>query len=157
MLKFFKNLRSRYIYIYIITQSLSDQYSNSKIKNKKGEEIKPLNDYENAIIVLDHILSPSNGRYIDQFFIGGMHNNLDNNYLSQSYFDLPKRITRNNSNKIILSSQTWKGIKNVYRDVGGYVMRYDEIEQKCRKLWEDEYNSLCIDRSKKRKMKILYF
>ena len=28
-------------------------------------------------------------------------------------------------------------------------MSYDEIKQLCRKAWEEEYNYLCIDRSKK--------
>ena len=64
--------------IYIITKSPPEQYSNSKIKIKViNDEIKPLNEYENGIIVLDDILSSSNSRFIDQFFIRGRHNNLD--------------------------------------------------------------------------------
>ena len=86
--------------VYIITKSPPEQYTNSKIKIKEiSDEIKPLNEYENSIIVFDDILGSSNSRFIDQFFIRG-HNNLDI-YLSQSYFDLPKRTIRNNSNKNI--------------------------------------------------------
>ena len=29
-------------------------------------------------------------------------------------------------------------------------MSYDEFEQLCRRSWEEDYNYLCIDRSKKR-------
>ena len=29
-------------------------------------------------------------------------------------------------------------------------MNYDEFKELCRKSWEDDYNYLCIDRSKKR-------
>ena len=29
-------------------------------------------------------------------------------------------------------------------------MNYDEIKELCRKSWEEDYNYLCIDRSKKR-------
>ena len=95
--------------IYLITKSPPEQYSNSKIKFKEiSDEIKPLNEYENSIIVFDDILGSSNNRFIDQFFIRGRHNNLDIYYLSQSYFDLPKRTIRNNSNKIILFNQTLK-------------------------------------------------
>ena len=84
--------------IYIITKSPPEQYSNSKIKNKEiGEELKPLNEYENAIIVFDDILGSSNSKYTDQYFIRSRCNNLDMYYLSQSYFDLPKRTERNNS------------------------------------------------------------
>ena len=89
--------------IHTITKSPPEQYSNSKIKVKEiGKEIKPLNEYENAIIVFDDILGSSNSRYKDQFFIRGRHNNLDIYYLSQSYFDLSKRTLRKNSNKNIL-------------------------------------------------------
>ena len=137
--------------IYIITKSAPEQYTCSKIKIKEiSDEIKPLNEYENGIIVFDDILGSSNSRFIDQFFIRGRHNNLDIYYLSQSYFDLPKRTIRNNSNKIILFNQTLKDIEHIYRDVAGYDMNYDEFKELCRKSWGEDYNYLCIDRSKKR-------
>ena len=137
--------------IYIITKSPPEQYANSKIKIKEiSDEIKPLNEYENGIIVFDDFLGSSNSKFIDQFFIRGRHNNLDIYYLSQSYFDLPKRTIRNNSNKIILFNQTLKDIEHIYRDVAGYDMNYDEFKELCRKSWEDDYNYLCFDRSKKR-------
>ena len=137
--------------IYIITKSPPEQYTNSKIKIKEiSNEIKPLNEYENGIIVFDDILGSSNSRFIDQFFIRGRHNNLDIYYLSQSYFDLPKRTIRNNSNKIFLFNQTLKDIEHIYRDLAGYDMNYDEFKDLCRKSWEEDYNYLCIDRSKER-------
>ena len=101
--------------IYIITKSPPEQYLNSKIKIKEiNDEIKPLNEYENGIIVFDDILGSSNSTFIDQFFIRGRYNNLDIYYLSQSYFNLPKRTIRNNSNKIILFNQTLKDIEHIY-------------------------------------------
>ena len=100
---------------YIITKSPPEQYTNSKIKIKEiSDEIKPLNEYENGIIVFDDILGSSNSRFIDQFFIRGRHNNLDIYYLSQSYFDLPKRTIKNNCNKILLFNQTLKDIEHIY-------------------------------------------
>ena len=112
--------------IYIITKSPPEQYTNSKIKIKGiNDEIKPLNENENGIIVFDDSLGSSNSRFIDQFFIRGRHNNLDIYYLSQSYFDLSKRTIRNNSDKIILFNQTSKDIEHIYRDVAGYDMTYD--------------------------------
>ena len=136
--------------IYIITKSTPEQYSNSKIQIKEiSDEIKPLNEYENGIIVFDDILGSSNSRFIDQFFIKGRHNNLDIYYLSQSYFDLSKRTIRNNSNKIILFNQTLKDIEHIYRDVAGYDMNYDEFKDLCRKSWDEDFNYLYIDRSKK--------
>ena len=76
---------------YIITKSPPEQFWNYKIKIKEiSDESKPLNEYENGIIVSDDILGSSNSRFIDQFFIRGRHNNLHIYCLSQSYFDLPK-------------------------------------------------------------------
>ena len=149
MLKLLSRISDRDI--YTITKSPPEQYTSSKNKIKeKTDEIKPLNEYEIGVIVFDDILGSSNSRYIDQFFIRGRHNNLDIYYLSQSYFDLPKRTIRNNSNKIILFNQTLKDIEHIYRDVAGYDMNYDEFKELCRKSWEEDYNYLCIDRSKKR-------
>ena len=149
MLKILSRMSDRNI--YIITKSPPEQYIISKIKIKEiSDEIKPLNEYENGIIVFDDVLESSNSRDIDQYFIRGRHNNLDIYYLSQSCFDLPKRTIRNNSNKIILFNQTLKGIEHIYRDVAGYDMNYDEFKQLCRKSWEEDYNYLCNDRSKKR-------
>ena len=137
--------------IYIITKSPPEQYSNTKIKIKEIRyEIKPFNEYENAVIIFDDVLGSSNSKYIHQFFIGGRHNNLDIYYLSQLNFDLPKRTIRNNSNKTFLFNQTLKDIENTNRDVGGYDMSHDEFIELCRKLWEEDYKYLCIDRSKKR-------
>ena len=141
MLKILSRISDRDI--YMITKSHPEQYSNSKIKIKEiSEEIKPLKEYENGVIVFDDILGSSNSRFIDQFFIRGRHNNLDIYYLSQSYFDLPKRTIRNNSNKIILFNQTLKDIEHIYRDVAGYDMTYDEFKELCRKSWHEDYNYL---------------
>ena len=149
MLKIFSRISDRDI--YIITKSPPEQYTNSKIKIiELNDEIKPLNEYENGIIVFDNILGSTNSKFIDQFFIRGRHNNLDIYYLSQSYFDLPKRTKRNNSNKIILFNQTLKDLEHIYRDVAGYDMNYDEFKDLCRKSWGEDCNYLYIDRSKKR-------
>ena len=118
MLKILLRMIDRHI--YMITESPPEQYTNSKVKIKEiSDEIKPLIEYENGIIVFDYILGSSKSKFIDQFFIRGQHNNLDIYYLSQSYFDLPKTTIRNNSNKIILFNQTIKDIEHIYRDVAG--------------------------------------
>ena len=147
MLKTLSRLRDRDI--YKITKSPPDQYSNSGIKIKeRTDEMKPLNEYETAIIISDGILGTSISKFIDQLFLRGRHHNLNNFYLSQSYFHLSRRTLRYNSNKIILFIQTLKDIEKISGKVSGYDMRYDEFKELGRKLWEDEYNNLCIDRSK---------
>ena len=118
-----------------------------------AEEIKPLSEYENAVIIFKDNLGPSSGKYIDQFFTRGRRIILDFYYLSQCYFDIPKRTIRNKRNsskKLILFNRTLEDIKNIHRDVGGYDMSYNELKELCRNFLEDDFNCLFIDRSKKR-------
>ena len=118
ILKILSQLRDQDV--YLITKSPPEEYSISKTKIKEiTDESKRLNEYQNAIIVFDDNLSTSNSKYIDQFFIKSRHTNLEIYYLSQSYFDSPKKTKRNNSNKIILLNQTLKVIENIYGDVAG--------------------------------------
>ena len=64
----------------------------------------------------------------------------------QSYFDLPKRTIRNNSNIIILFQQTLKDVEHIYRDIAGFDMSYDEFKSLCREAWKEKYNYLLINR-----------
>ena len=115
--------------IYIVAKSSLEQNSNSKIKIKEiSDQIKPLNEYENAVIVFADVLGSSNSKYTDKFFKIGRHTNLDIYYLSQSYFDLPKRTIRNISHKIFLFNQTLKDAEKIYRDVGAFDMSFDEFK-----------------------------
>ena len=67
MLKILSRISDRDI--YLTTKSPPEQYSNSKNKIKEiSDEIKPLKEYENGIIVFDDILGSSNCRFLDQFF-----------------------------------------------------------------------------------------
>ena len=63
---------------------------------------------------------------------------------------MPKRTIRNNSNKIVSFNQTLKDIEHINRDVAGYGMNYDEFKELCRNSWDEDYNYLCFDGSKKR-------
>ena len=101
-------------------------------------------------MVFGDMLGSTSSRNIDQFFLRGRHNMLYIYYLSQSYFDLAKRIMRNNIKKYFCLLKQIKDIEIMYRDVGGYDMSYDEFKELSRKSWKKNYNFVCIDRSKKR-------
>ena len=133
MLKNLSRMKDREVYIK--TKSPLEQNSNYKFKMKEiGEDFKPLNEYENSVIVFDDILGLSNYKYLHQFFIRGRHNSLDLSYLSQSCFELPKRAIRNNSYRILLFSQTLKDIEKKTEDVRRYNMSCNEYKQLCKKL-----------------------
>ena len=99
--------------IFIITKSLN-QYPN--IKAQTSDEIQPLNQYENSVVVFDDMLLSKQESNINLFFTRGRHNNVDIYYISQSYFHLPKNTIRNNSNIIILFKQTLRDIILLFHD-----------------------------------------
>ena len=127
--------------IFIITKSLN-QYPN--IKAQTSDEIQPLNEYENSVVVFDDMLLSKQESNIDLFFTGGRHNNIDIYYISQSFFHLPKNTIRINSNIIILFEQ--RDIILLFHDLAGLDMNLEEWKQLCRKAWENDYDYLQIDR-----------
>ena len=88
----------------------------------------------------------SSQQLTDPFFTRGRHNDLDVYYLSQSYFDFPKRTIRNNSNITVLFQQTLKDVEHIYRDIAGFDMSYDEFKSLCKEAWRDKYNYLLLNR-----------
>ena len=133
--------------ICIITRS-PEQYNKIEIEDVSVEEDlgdKSIQDFQNCCVVFDDMLD-SNQKLIDPFFTRGRHNDLDVYYLSQSYFDLPKRTIRNNSNIIILFQQTLKDVEHIYKDIAGFDMSYEEFKSLCREAWRDNYNYLLLNR-----------
>ena len=133
--------------IHIITRS-PEQNNKIKIEDVSVEEDlgdKSIQDFQNCCVVFDDMLD-SNQKLIDPFFTRGRHNDLDVYYLSQSYFDLPKRTIRNNSNIIILFQQSLKDVEHIYRDIAGFDMSYEEFKELCREAWRERYNYLLINR-----------
>ena len=129
--------------IFIITKSLN-QYPN--IKAQTSDEIKPLENYENSIVVFDDMFLSKQESNIDLFFTRGRHNIIEIYYISQSYFHLPKKTIRNNSNIIILCKQTLRDIILLFHDIAGLDMSLEEWKELCRKACENEYDYLQIDR-----------
>ena len=129
--------------IFIITKSLN-QYP--KIKVQTSDEIQPLNEYENSVVVFDDMLLSKQESNIDLFFTRGRHNNIDTYYISQSYFHLPKNTIRNISNIIILFKQTLRDIILIFPDKAGLDMNLEEWKQFCRKAWENDFDYFQIDR-----------
>ena len=56
---------------------------------------------------------------------------------------------RNNSDTLLLFTQTLRDIESMYKDIGDYEMKYDESKKLCSKAWSEKFNYLCIDRTEK--------
>ena len=129
--------------IFTLTKSLN-QYP--KIKAQTSDEIQPLNEYENSVVVFDDMLLSKQESNIDLFFTRGCHNNIDFYYVSQSLFHTPKNTIRNISNINILFKQTLRDIILLFHDIAGLDMNLEEWKQLCRKAWENDYDYLQIER-----------
>ena len=129
--------------IRIITRS-PNQYPNYKTSN----EIKPIDKYKGSVVIFDDMLGARNSSQIDEFFSRGRHEDLDVNYISQSYFGLPRQSIRNNSDRLILFKQTLRDVQSIYHDIGAFDMLYDEFKEMCRVAWSKKFNYLCIDMTK---------
>ena len=129
--------------IHIITRS-PNQYPNYKTST----EIKPINKYKGSVVVFDDMLGARNSSQIDEFFTRGRHEDLDNYYISQSYFALPRQSIRNNSDILILFKQTLRDVQSMCYDIGAYDMKYVEFKEMCHKAWDEKFNYLCIDMTK---------
>ena len=112
-----------------------------------GENVGDLESYRGCYVVFDDMLI-SNQKMIDPFFTRGRHKLCDVYYLSQSYFDAPKKTVRNNSNIIILFQQTLKDIEHIHRDIASSDMSYEEFKSLCREAWNEKFNCLLINRLK---------
>ena len=107
-------------------------------------EDRTIQDFKNCCVVFDDMLE-SNQKLIDPFFTRGRHNLCDVYYLSQSYFDVPKRTIRMNSNIIILFRQNLRDVEHIYRNIAGFDMSYDKFKVLCREAWKENYNYLEIN------------
>ena len=73
--------------IHIITKSLN-QYLN--IKAPTWDEIQPLENYENSVVVFDDTLLSKQESNIDLFFTTSRHKNIDFYFISQNFFSSAK-------------------------------------------------------------------
>ena len=120
--------------IFIITKSLN-QYPNTKAET--SDEIHPLEHYENSTVVFDNMLLSKQESNFDLFSTRGRHSYIDNYYIPQSFFHLPKNTIRINSNIIILFKQTLRDIILLFHDIAGLDTNLEEWKQLCRMAWEN--------------------
>ena len=90
---------------------------------------------KNLLILDDCFLGPQNKA--EAYYTRGRQNNCDTFYISQSYFQLPRHVVRENSNFIILFSQDAKNLQHIYADHCEGDMSLEEFKGFCRTVWEE--------------------
>ena len=107
----------------MITKSI-DLYPN--IKAQSSDKSQPLENFESNTGVFDDILQSKQASKIDLLFTRERRKNIDNYYISQSYFNLPRNTIRKNSNIIILIKETLSDIILLFHDIAGLHMNLQE-------------------------------
>ena len=79
--------------IFVITKSPNQ---NPNIKAQVTDEIQPSESFENNTVVFDEMLLSNQESKIDLFFTPGRHQNIDINFVSQTYLQTPKNAICNN-------------------------------------------------------------
>ena len=130
-----------------IQQSWICLYKYRRRFSEEDLEDRAIQDFQYCCIVLDDMLD-SNQKLIDPFFTRRRHNDLVAYNLSQSFFNLPKTTIKNNSKITILFQQTMEDVKDIYRDIAGFVISHDEFKRLCKRSMELKYNFLLLNRLK---------
>ena len=87
---------------------LNHIFENRQIKvtlSDKENEIQPPDKLDKKLknlIVFDDVVNEKNQHIMEMYFTRGRHNKCSVIYLSQSYFDLPLKSIRNNTNVLVL-------------------------------------------------------
>ena len=81
------------------------------------------------MVTFDDMLRARNISHVYEFFTRGRPEGLDVFYIKQSYLCLPRQSIRNNSDRIILFKQTLRDIESMYKDIGGYDVKNEEIKK----------------------------
>ncbi len=102
-----------------------------------------LNPEDNNLMVMDDCVLGSQNK-AEAYYTRGRHNNCDSLYLSQSYFQLPRKSIRENSNFIILFPQDSKNISHIYQDHCTDIS-LAEFKSFCMKAWTQKHNFVTID------------
>ena len=131
--------------VYIFCKTYNQYPSNY---HNQSSEILPLEDYGNKTIVFDDILRSKEAKDIDAFFSRGRHQNLDNGYISQSWYDLSKNTIRNNCSRIMLFPRKLKDNTMTYNDFSGLHLSFTEWRSFGRDAWKKRYNYFQIDKDK---------
>lgn len=90
---------------------------------------------------------------LENFYTRGRHMNCNCIYLTQSWFELPRRTIRSNSNVVILFPVCHRDLKLIYNDLleSQIDLTQQEFITYCSSVWDEPYKFVLIDRFNKNK------
>ena len=107
-------------------------------------------DSENSNLFIFDDLIDEKQNQLSKYFTRGRHNNINVFYISQSFFHLPRKTIRNNSNILIFFNLPLRDVESIYHDIAGCDMNIKEFKRLCSLAWSKKYGYLIIDLTKDR-------
>jgi hypothetical protein len=104
---------------------------------------------DSNLFIFDDLIDEKQNQ-LSKYFTRGRHNNINVFYISQSFFHLPRKTIRNNSNVLIFFNLPLRDVESIYHDIGGCDMHIKEFKKLCSLAWSKKYGHLIIDLSKGR-------
>ena len=105
-----------------------------------------LNKIKKNLIIFDDCVTEKNQEIMSAYYTRGRHNNCNSIYLSQSWFDLPKKTIRNNSNFIILFKLNKRDKDLIYSDLFSNTLEKEDFTFIINKQWNTKYKYIAFDR-----------
>ena len=101
----------------------------------------------NTLIIFDDLmLDKAALKRAEEFFTRGRPRGINIVFISQSYYEVPRRTIRENCNFLILFKQNKKSLDSLYRDEGSDIDR-KEFEGLCKEAWRDRHSFLVVDKT----------
>ena len=105
---------------------------------------------EGTLVIFDDLMTDKTAqKKAGDIFTKGRPRGINIIFITQSYYEVPKRTIRDNSNFLILFNQNTRAVESLYRDiVNSTDMSYKEFVKFTQDVWrESKYNFITIDKT----------
>lgn len=138
----------------IINEIVNDEeFETSETEFESHDSLQELKDpseideTSNNVIIFDDLIDEKQSD-ISKYFTRGRHNNINTFYLSQSYFQIPRKTIRGNCNFLIFFKLPLRDVVNIFNDIAGSDMNIKEFKSLCKFAWAKTFGFLIIDLTK---------
>ena len=133
---------------YALQKNLIQSVPNIEItfSNKFSDipDPKKLDISKKNLIIFDDCVDTKDQKVMESYYTRGRHNHCNCIYLSQSWYELPGRMIRNNANFVILFKLNKRDKDSIYADL----FSSDELIQKqeLNHIWKEKYAYIALNK-----------
>ena len=99
-----------------------------------------------TLVLFDDLMLDKEGiKVAEAFFTRGRPLKISSIFITQSYYQIPRRTIRENCNLLLLFKQNKKNLQHIHKDVVDPDMSFKEFEKLCNDIWVKNNSFVCID------------